>query len=173
MPVLAAIQGGCIGGGVDMVSACDMRYATRDAFFCIQEINIGMTADVGTFQRLPKMIPQGIVRELAYTGDRLPAAAGATRCGFVNAALRRPRAAARRHARHRRRHRQALAAGGVGLQGDAQLRPRPHESPTRCATSRSGRPACSSRATCCEAFAAKAEKRDPEFDDLPVRPGGN
>jgi enoyl-CoA hydratase len=73
MPVLAAIQGGCIGGAVDMVTAADCRYATADAFFCIQEINIGMTADVGTLQRLPKLIPEGIVRELAYTGRRMPA----------------------------------------------------------------------------------------------------
>lgn len=73
MPVLAAIQGGCIGGAVDMVTAADCRYSTEDAFFCIQEINIGMTADVGTLQRLPKLIPEGIVRELAYTGRRMPA----------------------------------------------------------------------------------------------------
>ena len=83
MPVIAAIQGGCIGGGVDMVSACDMRYATRDAFFCIQEINIGMTADVGTLQRLPKIVPSGVVRELAYTGRRMPAAR-AREVGLVN-----------------------------------------------------------------------------------------
>jgi len=75
MPVLAAIQGACIGGGVDLVSACDIRYATADAFFCIQEINIGMTADVGTFPRLCKLIPEGWVREMAYTGRRLPATA--------------------------------------------------------------------------------------------------
>jgi enoyl-CoA hydratase len=73
MPVLAAIQGGCIGGAVDMVTACDMRYASAEAFFCIQEINIGMTADVGTLQRLPKLIPEGVCRELAYTGRRMPA----------------------------------------------------------------------------------------------------
>ncbi len=84
MPVLAAIQGGCIGGGVDMISACDIRYCTRDAFFCIQEINIGMTADVGTFPRLPHLIPQGMVRELAYTGRRLPAER-ALQIGLVNA----------------------------------------------------------------------------------------
>lgn len=84
MPVLVAIQGGCIGGAVDMASACDIRYATADAFFCIQEINIGMTADVGTFPRLCHLIPQGWVRELAYTGRRLPAQT-AKEIGLVNA----------------------------------------------------------------------------------------
>ncbi len=83
MPVLVAIQGGCIGGAVDMTSACDIRYATADAFFCIQEINIGMTADVGTFPRLCKLIPEGHVRELAYTGRRL-SAQRAKEIGLVN-----------------------------------------------------------------------------------------
>ena len=73
IPVIAAIQGGCIGGAVDMVTACCIRYATADAFFCIQEINIGMVADVGTLQRLPKLIPLAVVKELAYTGRRLGA----------------------------------------------------------------------------------------------------
>jgi len=83
MPVIAAIQGGCIGAGVDMITACDMRYATADAFFCIQEINIGLTADVGTLQRLPKIIAPGIARELSYTGRRMPANE-AKACGLVN-----------------------------------------------------------------------------------------
>lgn len=83
MPVIAAIHGGCVGGAVDMVTACCIRYATADAFFCIQEINIGMVADVGTLQRLPKLVPLGIVKELAYTGRRLPAAR-ALACGLVN-----------------------------------------------------------------------------------------
>ncbi len=84
MPVLVAIHGACIGGGCDFVSACDMRYCTQDAFFCIHEINIGMTADVGTFPRMPHLMPQGLVRELAYTGRRL-GAEEALRVGFVNA----------------------------------------------------------------------------------------
>ncbi|MBM3683237.1 MAG: crotonase/enoyl-CoA hydratase family protein [Actinobacteria bacterium] len=83
MPVIAAIQGACVGGGVDMVTAADLRYATEDAFFCIQEINIGMTADVGTLQRLPKLVPPGVVAELAYTGRRMPAAR-AREVGLVN-----------------------------------------------------------------------------------------
>ena len=83
MPVIAAIQGGCIGGAVDMTSACDIRYCTEDAFFCIQEINIGMTADVGTFPRLCKLIPEGWLREMAYTGRRLPARK-AEAIGLVN-----------------------------------------------------------------------------------------
>ena len=83
LPVLVAVQGGCIGGGVDLISACDMRYCTEDAFFCIQEINIGMTADVGTLQRLPHLIPSGKVRELAYTGRRMYAAE-AKEIGLVN-----------------------------------------------------------------------------------------
>ena len=71
VPVLCAIQGACVGGGIDLVSAADMRYADESAFFSIAEINIGMTADVGTFPRLVKLIPEGVVRELAYTGRRI------------------------------------------------------------------------------------------------------
>lgn len=83
VPVLAAIQGGCIGAGVDLATACDMRYASKDAFFTIQETNIAMTADVGTFPRLSQLIPDGIVRELAYTGRGMPADE-AHRWGLVN-----------------------------------------------------------------------------------------
>ena len=82
-PVIFAIQGGCIGGAVDMVTAGCIRYASADAFFCIQEINIGMVADVGTLQRLPKLMPLAVVKELAYTGRRL-GAARAQALGLVN-----------------------------------------------------------------------------------------
>lgn len=83
VPVLAAIHSTCIGGGVDMTCCADMRYATEDAYFSIREIDIGMTADVGTLQRLPKIIPAGVVRELAYTGRNMDAEE-AREVGFVN-----------------------------------------------------------------------------------------
>lgn len=86
VPTVAAIHGGCIGGAVDLVAACDIRMASSDAFFCIQEINIGMTADLGTLQRLPKLMPLGMVKELAYTGRRMPASR-ALAVGLVNEVL--------------------------------------------------------------------------------------
>ena len=86
IPVIVAIQGGCVGGAVDMVSAACLRYASADAFFCIQEINIGMVADVGTLQRLPKLMPMAVVKELAYTGRRL-SATQALQYGLVNEVL--------------------------------------------------------------------------------------
>ena len=83
IPVIAAIQGGCIGGALDLVCCACLRYATQDAFFCVQEINIGMVADLGSLQRLPKLLPMGLVKELAYTGRRWPAEAALAQ-GFVN-----------------------------------------------------------------------------------------
>ena len=73
IPVLIAIHGGCIGGGVDLATACDLRYCTQDAFFCVQETNVGIVADLGTLQRLPRLIPDGAAREMCFTGRRLPA----------------------------------------------------------------------------------------------------
>ena len=75
-PVISAVQGGCIGGGVDLITSCDIRYATKNAFICIQETNIGLAADVGTLQRIGKVMPQGLARELAYTGRRMKAEEG-------------------------------------------------------------------------------------------------
>ena len=83
VPVLTAIQGGCIGGALDLIAASDMRYCTQDAFFTIKEVELGITADLGTLQRLPSILPQGIVRELAYTGRNF-SAAEADKFGLVN-----------------------------------------------------------------------------------------
>ena len=85
-PVIAAVQGGCIGGGLDLVAACDIRVCSSDAFFSLQETQIGMVADLGVLQRLPKMIPLGVVREMAYTSERMPAER-ALSVGLVNAVL--------------------------------------------------------------------------------------
>ncbi|MBQ0946539.1 enoyl-CoA hydratase/isomerase family protein [Ideonella sp. 4Y16] len=95
-PVICAVQGGCIGGALDLAAACDIRVCSADAFFTIQEIVIGMAADLGSLQRLPKILPQGIVRQMAYTGERLDAQRALAH-GLVNAVL--PDAAAlREHA---------------------------------------------------------------------------
>ena len=72
-PVIAAVHGACVGAGVDMVACCDMRYVSADAWFQIKEIDIGMTADVGTLQRLPHIINDGLMRELAFTGRKVEA----------------------------------------------------------------------------------------------------
>jgi len=87
-PVVAAVHNACIGGGVDLVAACDIRVCTEDAFFQIKEIDLGIVADVGTLQRLPKIIgSQSLVRELAYTGRKLDAKE-AKACGLVSAVFK-------------------------------------------------------------------------------------
>lgn len=82
-PVVAAIQGACIGAGVDLVTCCDMRYGAVDAQFSVREIDVGMVADVGTLQRLPRLVPDGVARELAFTGRTLDAGE-AKEIGLVN-----------------------------------------------------------------------------------------
>ncbi len=169
MPVLAAIQGGCIGGAVDMVSAADMRYCTADAFFCIQEINIGMTADVGTLQRLPKIIPEGIARELAYTGDRMPAEK-ALACGLVNEVyddsetmLTAVMGIAARIASH-----SPLAIWGTK---ESINYTRDHSTADSLRMIAGWQSGMFQGRDMMEEFSAKSEKRDPEFDEIPPRPG--
>lgn len=164
MPVIVAIQGGCIGGAVDFVSACDIRYATTDSFFCIQEINIGMTADVGTFPRLCKLIPEGWVRELAYTGRRLPAAK-ALAIGLVNeifdsheALLAHAFATAREIA-----DKSPLAVAGSKVMINYARDHTIADGLDYIATWQTGMFAGSHMA---EAFKAKQEKRPAEFPDL-------
>ncbi len=85
-PVICAVQGGCVGGALDLATACDIRVCSADAFFTVQEITIGMTADLGVLQRLPKIVPPGVARQMAYTGERL-GAERALAVGLVNAVL--------------------------------------------------------------------------------------
>jgi enoyl-CoA hydratase len=82
-PVLAAIQNACVGGGVDIISACDMRYCTDAAYFAIKEVDLGLVADIGTLQRLPNILNPGIVSELAYTGRKV-FGEEAAKIGLVN-----------------------------------------------------------------------------------------
>ena len=82
-PVVAAIHNACVGGGVDIISACDMRYCTKETYFSIKEIDMGMVADLGTLQRLPKLVSPGFVAEMAYTGRKVYGPEAAMR-GIVN-----------------------------------------------------------------------------------------
>jgi len=164
MPVLAAIQGGAIGGGVDLVTACDCRYATKDAFFCVQETAIGMTADVGTYPRLAKIIPEGWARQMSYTAERLPADK-AMAIGLVNEvyestdammeavmniaadiAAHSPLAVsgAKRMINYSRDHTTADSLDYIGLWNASMLNGEDIK----------------------QAFMAKMEKRTPQFDDL-------
>lgn len=164
MPVIAVIQGGCIGGGVDLVSACDLRYCSADAFFCIQEINIGMTADLGTLQRLPKLIPDAVVRELAFTGRRLPAAR-ALAVGLVNEVA--PEAEGALNA--------ALAAASeiaakppVAIWGSKQAIDYARDHPVADSLRQMGwlQAAIWDTSAIAESMAARQQRRDPDYHDL-------
>ena len=82
-PVIAAVHAACIGGGVDIITACDLRYCSDEAWFSVKEIDVGLVADVGTLQRLPRLIGEGMARELAYTARKV-SGAEAQRIGLVN-----------------------------------------------------------------------------------------
>ena len=170
MPVVAAVQGGVIGGAVDLVTACDLRYASADAFFVVQEINIGMTADVGTLQRLGTLVPEGVARELAYTGRRMPAQR-AYEVGLVQQVFP---------------DHDAVVAGALEVAGEIATRSplaiwgtkvamnyaRDHsveDSLEQIATWQSG---MFQPADMQEAFRAKAEGRPPVFPDLLPEPTG-
>ena len=170
MPVIAAVQGGCIGGAVDLVTACDIRYASEDAFFVVQEINIGMTADVGTLQRLGKVIPEGVARELAYTGRRMPAAR-AHQVGLVQEVFADAEslvagalATAREIA-----GKSPLAIWGTKVAMNFARDHSVDDALEQIATWQSG---MFQPADMLEAFTARAEKREPVFPDLLPEPTG-
>ena len=170
MPVLAAIQGGCIGGAVDLVTACDLRYASADAFFCVQEINIGMTADVGTLQRLPKIIPEGIAREMAYRGHRMPAAR-AYEVGLVNQVFdtHEELVAGTLEVAHEIASKSPLASWGAKAMINYARDRSVADSLQHMAAWQSG---MFQPADTMEIFVAKGENREPNFDDLLPPPTG-
>ena len=164
-PVIAAVQGGCIGGAVDLATACCLRYCTREAYFVIQEINIGMMADVGTLQRMPKQLPEPVVRELAYTGERL-GAERAERLGFVNgvfetheALLEGALAVARRIA--------AKAPAAVAASKEMIGYARDHSVAESFAYLNALQPGVFSIEDIARAVAAQKGGTPPQFDDLP------
>ena len=165
MPVLAALQGGVVGGAVDMVTAADCRYATEDAWFCIEEINIGMTADVGTLQRLPKLIPEGVVREMAYTGERMPAAR-AKEVGLVNEVFadQSTMLDAVMGIGERIASRSPLAVHGTKEMINYTRDHSVEDSLRYMATWQTG---MFQPADLMESFGARMEDRDPTYDDLP------
>jgi len=170
VPVIAAVQGGVIGGAVDLVTACDVRYASADAFFCVQEINIGMTADVGTLQRLGTVVPEGFAREMAFTGRRYPAQRAyevglvqevfADHESLVEGALETAREIAGKS---------PLAVWGTKVAMNYARDHSVDDSLDQIATWQSGMFQPDDMK---EAFTAKAEKRDPVFPDLLPEPRG-
>ncbi|MEQ8860945.1 MAG: crotonase/enoyl-CoA hydratase family protein [Pseudomonadales bacterium] len=164
MPVLIACQGGVIGGAIDMICAGDIRWCTADAFFCIQEINIAMTADVGTFPRLQRLIPEGWVREMAYTGRRLPAAK-AKDIGLVNEVFE-TREAMLDHVLNTAR--EIASKNPVAVTGSKVLINYGRDHNTADTLDYIGVWNASMLAPghMQEAFSAKAEKRDADFPDL-------
>jgi enoyl-CoA hydratase len=170
VPVLTAVQGGCIGGAVDLVTAADLRYASADAFFVIQEINIGMTADVGTLQRLGTVIPEGVARELAYTGRRMSAQRAyevglvqevyADHDSLVTGVLETAREIAGKS---------PLAIWGTKVAMNFARDHGVDDSLDQIATWQAG---MFQPADMVESFTAKAEKRDPVYADLLPEPGG-
>ena len=169
-PVLAAIQGGAIGAGVDLATACDCRYASEDAFFCVQETAIGMTADVGTFPRLMKVMPEGWARQISYTAERLTAAK-AKEIGLVNevfptheALLEGVMTIARNMAAH-----SPLAVSGVKRMANYA---RDHSTADALDYVATWNAAMLSSDDIKKSFMAQMEKRAPEYDELkPLKKG--
>ena len=164
IPVIAAIQGACIGGAVDLITACDIRYASSDAFFCIQEINIGMAADVGTLQRLPYLIPEGILRELAFTGRRF-SADESLKYGLVNAVFDTPDAVIEHSltVAGEIANKAPLAISGIK---EVLNYNRDHTVEESLNYNALWNAAMDFSDDMMEAFKSKTEKRDPDFQDL-------
>jgi len=167
-PVIAAIQGACVGAGLELAAAADLRFASADAYFKIAEIDIAMMADVGALQRLPKHLPDGIVREMAYTGMTLPAAR-AQDFGFVNAVAADAEAALTlaQQAAAKIAARAPLAIAGSK---DSLLYARDHGVPAALERAAWVQAAIWNTAEIKTALTARTEKSTPTYDNLPPLP---
>ncbi len=164
MPVISVIQGACIGGGVDMICATDMRFCTANAFFNIKETSLGITADVGTLQRIQHVMPSGLARELAYSSRNLEAAEAET-CGFVNKVFKDHQemlTAVRQLATDIAKH-SPMAVHGTKAMLNYSRDHSVEDSLNHMATWQSG---MLHAPDVNEALRANAEKRDPVFDNL-------
>jgi len=164
MPVISVIQGACIGGGVDMICATDMRFCTANAFFNIKETSLGITADVGTLQRIQHVMPSGLARELAYSSRNLEASEAET-CGFVNKVFKDHQemlTAVRQLATDIAKH-SPMAVHGTKAMLNYSRDHSVEDSLNHMATWQSG---MLQAPDVNEALRANAEKRDPVFDNL-------
>jgi enoyl-CoA hydratase len=165
MPVISAIQGACIGGGIDMICATDMRFCTSNAYFNIKETALGLTADLGTLQRIEKCMPSGLARELAYSSRNM-GADEANACGFVNAVYSSQEemlAAVRTLAATIAKH-SPLAVSGTKAMLNFSRDHSLNDSLNYMAAWQAG---MLQPAEINEAMAAAAEKREPQFKNLP------
>jgi enoyl-CoA hydratase len=164
MPVISAVQGACIGGGVDMVCATDMRFCTSNAYFNVKETELGITADVGTLQRIESVMPAGLARELCFSSRNM-GAEEARACGFINKVydnhnemLEGVRALATSIARH-----SPMAVHGTKAMLNYSRDHSVQDSLNHMATWQSG---MFKAPDVKEAMQAGAEKRTPKFDNL-------
>jgi enoyl-CoA hydratase len=168
-PTIAVVHGSCLGAGLEIAAACDLRFVTHDAQLRIEEINIGLMADLGALQRVPRLMPQAIAREMAYTGTTLTGARAAE-IGFANAALpdvetamARAQAAA-----------QAIAARSplaMRASKDALNYGRDHAVADALDRAMLMNGAVLDPADMAESMAARSERRPPRYADLPPLPG--
>ena len=162
-PVIAAIHGACLGGGIDISSACDLRYASAEANFAVKEIDVAIVADLGTLQRLPRLIGDGRARELALTGRHFDATTAA-QWGFVSEVLPDPEAL-RAHALTVAR---TLAGKSpLALRGTKETLnySRDHTVAEGLAFVAARNAALLFAPDIAEAIAARSERREPRFDD--------
>ena len=166
-PVIAAIQGACVGAGLELAAACDLRFATDTAYGKIAEIDIAMMADLGALQRLPKLLPDAVVKSMAYTGATLSAARGEA-LGFFNA-IAPDQPAALQQAQHAARAIAARAPLAIAASKDSLLYVRDHSVADALERAAWMQSAIWNTADIHASINARRTKTVPNFANLPPR----